>query len=172
MTEIAFALLDPERDLDLVRGWMREPHVARWWQLAGPTEGEPVRDYLRARQALGHLDCWIVSDDGSPFAYVETYRIPDDPLAEHYDAEPGDRGFRLLVGPPQRLGHGAAQHLVVHLVTRLLDQFGITRILCAPDVANTRMVALCRSLGAEEVAALSLDGDSVLLLGWRRAPRA
>jgi len=167
---IAFRRLDIDADLALVHGWMQQPHVLPWWELRGGID--VVRDFLRAQSALAHLDQWIVTDDErNPFAYVETYRVPDDPLCALYDAQPGDRGFHLLVGPPDLLGSGIAQALVSHLVTRLLDQFGITRIVCEPDARNTRMLALCRALGAEQLARLELPDRTRVLLSWTRAPR-
>ena len=167
---IAFRRLDVAADLELVHGWMQQPHVLPWWELGGSVD--VVREFLLAQAALAHLDQWIVTDDErTPFAYVETYRVPDDALGHLYDAQPGDRGFHLLVGPPELLGSGLAQTLVSHLVTRLLDQFGISRIVCEPDARNTRMLALCRALGAEEIARLELPDRTRVLLGWTRAPR-
>jgi acetyl CoA:N6-hydroxylysine acetyl transferase len=157
-------------DVELVHGWMQQPHVAPWWELEGPVE--LVREYLATQAALEHLDQWIATDDRrEPFAYVETYRVPDDPLARLYDAQPGDRGFHLLIGPPQLLGSGRAQALVRHLVGRLLDQYASTRVVCEPDARNARMLALCRSLGGEELATLELPDRRRVLIGWTRAPR-
>ena len=167
---IAFRQLDLDADLELVHRWMQQPHVRPWWELGGSIE--VVRVFLRAQAALAHLDQWIVTDDERhPVAYVETYRVPDDPLAELYDAQPGDRGFHLLVGPPELLGSGLAQTLVSHLVTRLLDQYAISRIVCEPDARNTRMLAVCRALGGREIARLELPDRTRVLLGWTHAPR-
>jgi acetyl CoA:N6-hydroxylysine acetyl transferase len=171
MTAVAFRHLDVEADLELVHGWMQQPHVVPWWELEGPIE--VVRAFLERQAALAHLDQWIVTDDErNPFAYVETYRVPDDELAGYYDAQPGDRGFHLLVGPPELLGSGMAQALVCHLATRLLGQFGITRVVCEPDERNARMLALCRMLGGEELGTLELPDRRRVLIGWTREPRA
>jgi acetyl CoA:N6-hydroxylysine acetyl transferase len=162
---VAFRTFDMRRDLELVHGWMQQPHVVPWWELEGPVA--VVRGYLARQAALAHLDQWIVTDDErNAFAYVETYRVPDDPLAAYYDARPGDRGFHLLVGPPELLGSGLAQALVRHLVIRLLGQFGIERIVCEPDARNTRMLTLCRTLGGEELATLELPDRRRVLIGW------
>ncbi len=69
--EIAFHPLRLPGDLDIVHRWMQEPHVAEWWDLAGPRE--LVRDYLYARARVMHRDCWIASDSRRPVAYVETF---------------------------------------------------------------------------------------------------
>ena len=164
MTPIALRPLDLASDVELVHGWMQEPHVAPWWELAGPVER--VRAYLRARAALAHLHCWIASEDGRPFAYVETYEVIADPLGEHYAALPGDRGFHLLVGPPELLGGGAARRLVRHLLTSLLEQPQVTRVVCEPDARNVRMLAFCRALGGAPIATFDFDGRRVALIAW------
>lgn len=164
MTPIALRPLDLASDVELVHGWMQEPHVAPWWELAGPRER--VRSYLRARAALAHLECWIASEDGRPFAYVETYEAIADPLGAHYAALPGDRGVHLLVGPPELLGGGAARRLMRHLLTWLLEQPQVTRVVCEPDVRNGRMLAFCRALGGARVATFDFEGRRVALVAW------
>jgi acetyl CoA:N6-hydroxylysine acetyl transferase len=164
VTQIALRPLDVETDLELVHGWMQQPHVAPWWELAGPVEH--VRAYLCGRAALTHVECWIAGEDGRPFGYVETYVVADDPLGACIDAGPGDRGFHLLVGPPELLGSGAAQRLAHHLVTFLLGQAGTTRVLCEPDARNARMLAFCRALGGQQLATLDVEGRRVALIAW------
>ncbi|MGH2943753.1 MAG: GNAT family N-acetyltransferase [Solirubrobacteraceae bacterium] len=164
MTPIVLRPLDLASDLALVHGWMQEPHVEPWWELAGPVER--VESYLRARAELAHLDCWIAGEDGRPFAYVETYAAVADPLGAHYAALPGDRGFHLLVGPPELLGGGAARRLVRHLLTSLLEQPQVTRVVCEPDVRNGRMLAFCRALGGAQIATFVFDGRRVALIAW------
>jgi len=166
MTALAFRALDGEADLELVHGWMQQAHVAPWWELAGPLS--LLREHLAAH---AHVDAWIAGD-GEPFAYVETYRVADDPLAAHVDAEPGDRGFHLLVGPPERLGLGLGRLLVREVTARLLAEPGATRVICEPDVRNARMLACCLALGGERLGTLDLPGRRAALIGWTRAPAA
>jgi len=171
VTAVAFRPLDLDADVELVHGWMQQPHVAPWWELEGPLE--LVRSYLERQARLAHLDQWVVTDDERrPFAYVETYRVAEDPIAAYYDARPGDRGFHLLVGPPELLGSGMAQALVRGLVARLLGRLGIERVVCEPDARNARMITLCRSLGGEVIATLDLPGRRRVLIGWASEPAA
>ena len=162
-----FRPLDLEADLALVHAWMQEPHVVPWWELAGSPAA--VRTYLAELAAQAHVDQWIVSDDERrPFAYVETYSVFDDVLAAQYDAQPGDRGFHLLVGPPDRVGRGLGLELVRTVVARLLADPAATRVVCEPDVRNARMLACCRGLGAAELGHLAQPGRSAILLCWTR----
>jgi acetyl CoA:N6-hydroxylysine acetyl transferase len=169
MTPIALRSLDLASDVELVHGWMQERHVAPWWELAGPRER--VGSYLRAQAALEHLECWIASEDERPFAYVETYEAIADPLGAHYAALPGDRGLHLLVGPPELLGGGAARRLGRHLLTWLLAQPQVTRVVCEPDVRNERMLAYCRALGGAPIARFDFDGRRVALVAWTDQPQ-
>ncbi len=155
---------DPDEHLALVHEWMNAPHVAEWWDLAGTAE--EVRGYLVAQSALPHLEPWIACADGVPFAYVETYRAADDPLAEHYAAQPGDRGWHVLVGDVSYLGTGVPRALGRVVVDRLLDDGD--RVVCEPDVRNARMLAFCRALGGEVRAELELPGKRAALVVWER----
>jgi siderophore synthetase component len=145
---------DPDAHGALVEGWMHEPHVAEWW---GPPAD--VRAYLAAQLASGHSQPWIAFEGGVPFGYVETYRADEDPLAAHYAARPGDRGFHLLIAG-EFVGTGAARRLV----RQLLEGGG--RVVCEPDVRNARMLAFCRALGGEVRAELELGDKRAALVVW------
>ena len=149
---IELVAADPRRHADLVRGWMCEPHVTPWW-------GHPVEDYLEAQLALPHLQPWIALDDRVPFAYLETYRAAEDPLAAHYQSRPDDLGFHLLV-TRDYVGTGAARELV----GQLLEHPG--RVVCEPDERNARMLAFCRALGGEVREILELRDKRAALVVW------
>ncbi len=172
MTAIALEPLDVARHLELVHGWMQQPHVVPWWQLDGASAR--TRDHLLAQRALAPREPWIATADGTPFAYVETYRAAEDPLAAHYEARPGDRGWHLLVGPPAWLGTGVARLLGNRVVDGLLAEPGCERVVCEPDVRNARMIAFCERLGGRVVAELELPDKRAALVVWERvgAPTA
>ncbi|WP_354699360.1 N(6)-hydroxylysine O-acetyltransferase [Paraconexibacter sp. AEG42_29] len=156
--------LDAVADLTLLHGWMQEPHVSPWWNLAGPPERTAA--YLAGAAALAHQRSWVGAVGDEPFAYVETYTVSDDPLAAHYDAQPGDRGWHILVGPASQLGTGAARALARLVVDRLLDEPGATRVLCEPDARNARMLAFCAAVGGERIATLTLPDKTAALIAW------
>jgi RimJ/RimL family protein N-acetyltransferase len=151
---IELVAADPQRHADLVREWMHEPHVAPWW-------GPPGDGYLQEQVALPHLKPWIALSEGVPFAYLETYRAAEDPLAAHYEARPDDLGFHLLVTAGD-VGTGAARELV----RQLLAHPG--RVVCEPDERNGRMLAFCRALGGEVRETLQLPDKRAALVVWER----
>jgi siderophore synthetase component len=129
----------------LLEAWLREPHIAPWW-------GD-------AHVPAAHVQPWMALEGGVPFAYVETYRVVDDPLAAYYDARADDLGFHLLV-TAAFVGTGAARRLV----RQLLEHPG--RVVCEPDARNARMLAFCRALGGEVRGVLELPDKRAALVVW------
>jgi siderophore synthetase component/RimJ/RimL family protein N-acetyltransferase len=145
---------------ELVRDWMNRPHVAPWWE----AERVDAQAYLAG---LTHSQPWIFSADGVPFGYVETYPVLDDPLAGYYDARPTDLGWHVLVGPESFLGSGVPRLMGRAVLEHLLEHGD--RVVCEPDVRNTRMHAYCRALGYQEVGELDLPDKRALLMACTRS---
>lgn len=160
--ELTFAPVRPDEDGELVHDWMNRPHVLPWWQL-GVSLTE-IRAYLAE---LTHLRPWLVSAHGAPFGYVETYAVPDDPLAGYYPARPDDQGFHLLVGPLPMLGTGVPRLMGRTVLAWLLNRGG--RAVCEPDVRNGRMLAYCDRLGLTSLGEVDLPEKRAAVLACERA---
>jgi RimJ/RimL family protein N-acetyltransferase len=166
---IDVAPVDVARDTTVIHDWMNKPHVARWWELNRPLAD--VRAYL---SGLTHLRPWIVAADGIRFGYVETYRVLEDPLRSHYPVRETDVGWHLLVGPRQFIGTGVPLLLGRAMLAFLLgmhDDAGRRghphqgeRVVCEPDIRNTRMHAYCRKLGFHPIGEADLPDKRALLM--------
>lgn len=161
MTRLHFEVADPQRHAELLRDWLHQPHVAPWW---GAERAIEPATYLRRQRAAPHLVPWVVSHLGQPFAYVETYRAAEDPLADHFPLTERDRGWHVLVGPPHLLGSGIPLLLGRSVLTRLLAEPGVERVVCEPDVRNVRMLRFCEKLGCRQVATLELSSKTAALM--------
>lgn len=155
---------DADRHGALVHDWMNRPHVAPWWELDHPLP--EVHAYLAG---LTHLQPWIVAANGVPFGYVETYRVPEDPLAAYYPARDTDVGWHLLVGPDEFLGSGIPRLLGQAFVAFLLGRLGGhphggDRVVCEPDIRNHRMHAYCRTLGFHPIGEVDLPDKRALIM--------
>ncbi|MBO1413993.1 acetyltransferase [Streptomyces sp. FH025] len=159
--------LNPVRlpaDLELLAGWMNDPEVDEFWELAGPpavTERH-VRAQLdgdgRSVPCLGLLD-------GAPMSYWEVYRADLDPLARHYPARPHDTGVHLLLGPAASRGRGLGAVLLAALADLILGQYGhCGRIVAEPDVRNRRSVRAFERAGFRAAAELDLPGKRAALM--------
>lgn len=159
--EISFERVDPDRDCALVHDWMNRPHVSPWWELDRPYD--EVHEYLAS---LTHLWPWLVSADGSPFGYVETYRVAADPLAGYFASRPDDLGWHVLVGPHEMLGTGVPRLLGRAVVAYLLNR--TERVVCEPDVRNIRMHAFCERLGHRRFGEIDLPEKRAALMTCAR----
>ena len=166
LADLRFEPADPATHTELLHGWLRQPHVAPWW---GPERDlEETGTYLRRQVDADHLVPWIVSHDGEPFGYVETYRAAEDPLAEAYPLDAGDRGWHVLVGPPHLLGSGLPRLMGRAVLARLFADPRVARVVCEPDDRNGRMLRFCRGLGYERLATLDLGHKQAALLACTR----
>ncbi|MFF7457452.1 GNAT family N-acetyltransferase [Kitasatospora sp. NPDC008115] len=157
-------------DLGLLTGWMNDPEVAAFWELAGP----PAVTERHLRGQLGgdgrSLPCLGLLDD-TPMSYWEVYRADLDPLAAHYPARPHDTGLHLLLGPATSRGRGLGATLLAALADRLLHaRPRCARVLAEPDVRNRRSVHAFRRAGFRLAAEIDLPGKRAALMVRDRTP--
>ncbi|WP_433545338.1 GNAT family N-acetyltransferase [Streptomyces sp. CA-294286] len=164
----------PEHDLSLVSGWMNDPAVAAFWELAGPEEvtAAHLRGQLdgdgRSVPCLGLLD-------GVPMSYWEIYRADLDPLARHYPARPHDTGIHLLIGSAADRGRGLGTLLLRAVGDLVLDHRpSCARVVAEPDLRNTASVSAFLKAGFRLCAEVDLpDKRAALLMRDRlHRPRA
>ncbi|MFE4971922.1 GNAT family N-acetyltransferase [Kitasatospora sp. NPDC056651] len=157
-------------DLELITGWMNDPEVDAFWELAGPPEvtERHVRTQLdgdgRSTPCLGLLD-------GEPMSYWEVYRADLDPLAAHYPARPYDTGVHLLLGPATSRGRGLGALLLAALAELILRHVPrCERVVAEPDVRNRRSVRAFERAGFRAATELDLPGKRAALMVRDRAP--
>ncbi|MEV0259750.1 GNAT family N-acetyltransferase [Streptomyces sp. NPDC050617] len=153
-----------ERDLRLLTGWMNDPAVAAFWELAGPAEttAAHVRSQLdgdgRSVPCLGVLA-------GAPMSYWEVYRADLDPVARYYPARPHDTGLHLLIGAVAQRGRGLGTTLLRAVADHVLDHRpSCARIIAEPDLRNTPSVAAFLGAGFRFSAELELPGKRAALM--------
>ena len=153
-----------ERDLPLIHGWMNDPTVTAFWDLAGPqsrTESH-LRSQLdgdgRSLPCLGLLD-------GTPMSYWEIYRADLDPLARHYPARPHDTGIHILIGGAANRGRGLGSALLRAVADLILDRRpACARVVAEPDLRNTPSVSAFLSAGFRFAAEVDLPGKRAALV--------
>lgn len=136
-------VVDPERDLALVTRWMNEPHVARWWEQAWPTER--WRTELHRQVAGPHTLACLLTVDDIDVAYLELYRASEDVIAAHYPVRPDDVGMHIAIGATDRTGQGLGTRLITEVSTALLREHPSRRVVAEPEATNTMSL---RAFGA------------------------
>ncbi|MFE5591302.1 GNAT family N-acetyltransferase [Streptomyces sp. NPDC056549] len=160
-----------ERDLPLITGWMNDPAVAAFWELAGP-------DTVTAEHVLAQLEgdgrsvpCLGVLD-GTPMSYFEIYRADLDPIARYYPALPHDTGIHLLIGGVTDRGRGVGTTLLRAVADLVLDHRPrCTRVVAEPDIRNTPSVSAFLSGGFRYAAEADLPDKRAALMIRDRALR-
>jgi acetyl CoA:N6-hydroxylysine acetyl transferase len=159
----AFRPLDPQADLDLVHGWMHQPHVVPYWRL--DVSRAELAAYLHRAADDHHQQVLLGCVDGEPVSYWEVYWAARDPLARHYPAEAADQGVHLLVGPPERTGRGLGRALVEVVVAWLFAREPATRrVVAEPDVRNARMLGVFQRCGFRRAGELDLPDKRAALM--------
>lgn len=131
--------VDPDRDVGLLHAWVTEER-ARFWGMGGA-------DRARVHEIYAHLDslsthhAYLVHRDGEPAALFQTYLPQADPIGDFYDAQPGDLGVHLLIGPAAGAGEaGFTAALLSAFVGFVLADPDCHRVVVEPDARNTRAV--------------------------------
>ncbi|MFD9453261.1 GNAT family N-acetyltransferase [Streptomyces sp. NPDC059985] len=161
----------PERDLELLTGWMNDPEVAAYWDLAGPPGVTAA--HLRAQlDGDGHSTPCIGLLDGTPMSYWEIYRADLDPLSQYYAAQPHDTGLHLLIGDGTNRGRGLGATLLRAVADLVLDnQPRCTRVIAEPDITNTPSVSAFLTAGFRYAAETDLPEKRAALMFRERALR-
>ncbi|MFD3539904.1 GNAT family N-acetyltransferase [Streptomyces sp. NPDC058662] len=161
----------PHRDLELLTGWMNDPEVAAYWELAGPAAVTAA--HLRAQlDGDGSSTPCLGILDGTPMSYWEIYRADLDPISRHYAARPHDTGIHLLIGDGTNRGRGLGTALLRAVADLVLDNRPrCTRVIAEPDIRNTPSVSAFLSSGFRCCAEIDLPEKRAALMIRERALR-
>ncbi len=113
MPKVTLEAFDLIRDSDMLRRWLAQPHVAKWW-------GDPARAMQHARECAPESHALIVAD-GTPVGYLCWQEPPKGELegAELADLPSGLVDIDILIGDADLLGHGVGSRALELLLARL-----------------------------------------------------
>lgn len=153
-----------EHDLPLIHGWMNDPTVTAFWDLAGPQSATENHLRIQLDGDGRSLPCLGLLD-GTPMSYWEIYRADLDPLARHYPARPHDTGVHLLIGGAADRGRGLGSALLRAVADVILDRRpACARVVAEPDLRNTPSVSAFLSAGFRFAAEVDLPGKRAALM--------
>jgi len=143
----------------MVRNWLEQPHVARWW-------GDPQAQYALVRGDLDDpaMEQFVVGIAERPFAYLQCY----DPAAwpnNGFGPQPeGTRGIDQFIGEAAMIDRGHGSALTRDFLGRLVRS-GTPRVVTDPDPANARAVRAYEKAGFEKIRLLDTpDGRALLMV--------
>lgn len=154
-----------EQDFPLLRGWLTQPHVARWWN--HDTSVEAVRrDFGPSARGQEPGEDWLAMVDGEPVGLLQRSRIADYPedraeFAEVIDVPAGALTIDYLLGDARRVGHGLGTRLIGSAVSRIwADYPEASCVLVAVVAANYASWRALEKAGLTRVAEGSMRPDN------------
>ena len=154
-----------EEDFGLLREWLAQPHVARWWH--HDTSPEAVaRDFGPAARGEEPSDDLLVMLDGIPVALVQRCRFADYPayraeLAGQIDVPDAAVTIDYLLGDPARVGVGLGPRVIRAIVAATWTDWPDVSAVVVPVHADNR--ASWRALekaGLHRIGTAELDPDN------------
>lgn len=123
-------------DLPAVDGWLRQPHVARWWTPETTAETE-IDKFQRCIEADGATKLCVVELEGQAIGWCQWYRwdaYPEE--AEASGACPGEVGADYAIGDPANVGRGVGTAVIAAVVDYIRRLHPGAGLLIAPEAVN------------------------------------
>jgi len=154
-----------ERHSSLLRSWLRQPHVSKWW-------GDPEKAILEVSEPPNAGGEALIFADGLPVGYLR-WQVPD---REDLDAA-GLRDIPLdaididvAIGEPDWLGRGVGSRALVLIVERLVAG-GATTIMLATSVENLQAICAYEKAGFQRRRQfIDTDGGTYWLMTIEERP--
>ncbi|HAF08583.1 MAG TPA: GNAT family N-acetyltransferase [Chloroflexi bacterium] len=144
------ALTEP--NLPLVRRWLLEPHVSRWW--ADPprdTYPDDELDTYRARMNGGDDPTltFFIRHRGTPIGFIQSYRIGDHgTYAAALALEVPAAGIDLFIGERSEIGKGHGPALIrTFLRDIVFAQYDVDECVIGPSAKNASAIRAYEKAG-------------------------
>lgn len=147
-------------DFRLLRTWLAEPHVSRWWD---PRHDEAFIEAKYGPRVDGNepTEVFVVELDERPVGLFQW--CP----ADQYAWWPSELGLAddavaidALIGEPAAVGRGVGSALLEHVLARIPERFpGTRRVLGSPEVTNAASCRVLEKAGFELVHEGELPRD-------------
>ena len=141
-----------EADLPLIRRWLVEPHVSRWW--ADPpreTYPEDELDTYRARVRGDDdgTDIFFIRHHGRPIGFIQCYLIDSDPeYAAALSLDVPAAGIDLFIGEPAEVGQGHGARIIrAFLGEAVFARYDVAECVIGPSVRNVRAIRAYEKAG-------------------------
>lgn len=138
---ITFRHLGPS-DLAMLRGWLAEPHVRRWWNHE-TSEAAVARDFGPVMRGAEPAEDLVVRVGGTPVGLLQRCRWHDYPdevaeLAPLLELPPGAVTIDYLIGRPEHTGRGLGPRIIAAAAEAVWARYPDAPAIVVPVVAANR----------------------------------
>ncbi len=161
-------------DLELVRRWLAEPHVARWYLTESTVEAE-IDELRRCVAAIEQTHALLVLERNRPIGWCQWYlcsEYPDHEVA--VGAAPGDVGIDYAIGDRTRTGRGVGTALIAALVAHVRHEYPGAGVIADPEAANvaSRRVLEKNGFRLQREGPVDSEPTDAVMAIYRLAPSA
>lgn len=143
----SFRELNPYKDAKLIHSWVSQPY-AKFWLMQNYSV-EDVKSFYLDFNSKEANQAYLGFYNESPCFLIEVYDPENDPLAEHYEVQPGDVGLHFLVAPSDTAIQGFTFAVIIAVMEFVFSHAGIQRIVVEPDTRNEKLLALNKYFNIE-----------------------
>ncbi|MEU3273012.1 GNAT family N-acetyltransferase [Saccharomonospora sp. NPDC006951] len=154
-----------EQDFPLLGTWLRQPHVARWWN--HETSAEAIeRDFGAAARGEEPSEDLLVFVEEKPVGLVQRIRYADYPdylkeLAPILDVPGESVCIDYLIGDPRRIGIGLGPRVISAIVDATWrDHPDAPSVVVPVSAANRASWRALEKAGLRRVAEGELEPDN------------
>ena len=152
-----------EEDLSLIRRWLLEPHVKRWWDdgVKTPYPDAAIDDYREAIQGKDPTYHHLARIDGRPVGMLQHYRIADDPeYAEALALDEDAIGVDLFIGEAGLVGRGHGPAMLRQYLRDVAFPFhSIDVCVIGPSVKNAAAIRAYEKVGFRPLREANVPGE-------------
>ena len=149
-------------DLPVLRAWLREPHVAEWWQ-APEDQAQLEEHYISRMDGRERIDIFMIALRGRQIGMIQACHLPAS------DSEPANCGIDLLIGRRDLVGRGLGSSIINAFVTGYVFATTPAEICTAdPDARNGRSIRAFEKAGFRAARVFMDQGRPHILLTRKR----
>lgn len=134
-----------EADLPVVRSWLLEPHVRRWWD-DPPRDDYPDDELGKYRRRIAGEDAdteiFFIRRRGRPIGFIQCYRIDDhDEYGQALALDASAAGIDLFIGEAGLIGRGLGPAILrAFLRDVVFARYDVDECVIGPSVRNTSAI--------------------------------
>ncbi|HWE68618.1 MAG TPA: GNAT family N-acetyltransferase [Acidimicrobiales bacterium] len=156
--ELAFRSLT-RADFPRLVEWLARPHVARWWE--SPSDRAGVEEeYGPSIEGTDPTLLFMVAHGAVDVAFVQIYRMADNPEYARAVGRADAAGIDLLIGDEAQCGHGLGPRLIGAAAGLIWAHYPeVAGALAGPSVHNVRSQRAFEKAGFVALGPVSIPGE-------------
>ena len=141
-----------EDDTPMLRSWLLEPHVRRWWDDDPEEHDYPegtIRDWMEAIRGQDPTDMFVIQLDGRPNGVIQSYRIDDHPdyLVQLGGLPEPAFGVDIFIADRALIGKGHGPALLREFLRFASDRYGLDYCVIGPTKTNVAAIRAYEKAG-------------------------